>query len=80
MFPLLAILVGVLVLVWLFDRRLEGDDRRRTRWSYGLLLFALLWLHYYLAVYVLLLAGLALVDRVQVSVNTCEENENLFGN
>ncbi len=61
--PYTAILLGVLCLVWLFDRLLEGDTRRRTRWSYGLLLFALLWLHYYLAVYALLLAGLALVDR-----------------
>lgn len=61
--PYTAILLGVLCLVWLFDRLLEGDTSRRTRWSYGLLLVALLWLHYYLAVYVLLLAGLAVVDR-----------------
>ncbi len=61
--PYSALLLGVLVLVWLFHRLLEGKERRRTWWAYGTLLFVLLALHYYLVVYAFLLALLGYVSQ-----------------
>jgi len=56
-------LLGANVLVWLYDRLLDGEGRRGTWISYAVVVLALLWLHYYLAVYVALLTAVVLVDR-----------------
>lgn len=61
--PYTLTLLGALVLVWLCDRLLDGEGRRRTWISYAAIVFGLLWLHYYLVVYVALLALVVLVDR-----------------